>query len=78
MPIGVRERRRYTRHHLFLASVVRVMNDDELLSVLTLSEAQDVMDVLAAVVAGQRVDGEMAERLLSELAARVPSRDEAR
>ncbi|MEU5900616.1 hypothetical protein [Streptomyces venezuelae] len=55
--------------------VALVMDDDELLPLLTLSEAQGVVGVLAAVVAGQRVDGEVAGRLLSELAARVPSRD---
>ncbi|MGW6531429.1 hypothetical protein [Streptomyces venezuelae] len=51
------------------------MDDDELLPLLTLGEAQDVVAVLAAVVAGQPVDGEVAGRLLSELSARVPSRE---
>ncbi|MEU5772664.1 hypothetical protein ABZ819_05080 [Streptomyces venezuelae] len=51
------------------------MDDDELLPLLTLSEAQEVVAVLAAVVASQPVDGEVAGQLLSELAARVPSRE---
>ncbi|MYY79723.1 MULTISPECIES: hypothetical protein [unclassified Streptomyces] len=56
-------------------AVALVMDEDELLPLLTMAEAQGVVGVLAAVVAGQRVDGEVAGRLLSELAARVPSRE---
>ncbi|WP_158070486.1 hypothetical protein [Streptomyces luteocolor] len=51
------------------------MDDETLLPVLTLSEAQDVLAVLAAVVDGGEVDERMAFCLLSNLAARVPSRD---
>lgn len=47
--------------------------DDELLPLLTVSEAQDVVAVLAAVVAGGEVDVQLAGELLSNLAARVPS-----
>ena len=50
------------------------MDDDELLPLLTLPEAQDVLAVLAAVVAGDRPDVEAAGVVLSNLAARVPSR----
>ncbi|UQT54400.1 hypothetical protein M4V62_04460 [Streptomyces durmitorensis] len=46
-----------------------------LLPLLTLPEAHDVLDVLAAVVNGGEPDREVADRLLSNLAARVPSRD---
>lgn len=45
-----------------------------LLPVLSLGEAQDVLDVLAAVVSGGQPDREAVDRLLSNLAARVPSR----
>lgn len=45
-----------------------------LLPVLSLDEAQDVVDVLAAVVNGGQPDVEAAGVLLSNLAARVPSR----
>ena len=48
-----------------------------LLPVLTLAEAHDVIDVLAAVAGGGPVDVEAAGRLLSNLAARVPSREVA-
>ncbi|MGW6358546.1 hypothetical protein ACWFR5_26075 [Streptomyces sp. NPDC055092] len=42
---------------------------------LTLGEAQDVLEVLAAVVAGERADVDLARSLAMNLAARVPSRD---
>lgn len=45
-----------------------------LLPLLTLDEAHDVLDVLSAVVTGGRSDVEAAGALLSNLAARVPSR----
>ncbi|MFD0033066.1 hypothetical protein ACFVJK_33295 [Streptomyces sp. NPDC127172] len=45
-----------------------------LLPLLTLGEAQDV-EVLAAVVAGERADVDLARSLAMNLAARVPSRD---
>ncbi|MGW0904979.1 hypothetical protein [Streptomyces sp. NPDC002853] len=45
-----------------------------LLPLLTLGEAHDVLDVLAAVVSGGQADVEAAGVLLSNLAARVPSR----
>lgn len=48
-----------------------------LLPLLTLAEAHEVLDVLAAVASGGRPDREAADRLLSNLAARVPSRDPA-
>ncbi|MGW7087573.1 hypothetical protein ACWGH2_29310 [Streptomyces sp. NPDC054871] len=48
-----------------------------LLPLLTLAEAHDVLDVLAAVASGGQLDREAADRLLSNLAARVPSRDPA-
>lgn len=48
-----------------------------LLPLLTLGEAHDVLDVLAAVVNGGVPDVEAAGVLLSNLAARVPSRDPA-
>ncbi|WP_167828870.1 hypothetical protein [Streptomyces sp. MZ04] len=51
------------------------MDDETLLPVLTLGEAQDVVEVLAAVVDGGEVDEQVAYCLLSNLAARVPSRD---
>lgn len=46
-----------------------------LLPVLTLDEAHDVLDVLAAVVSGGQPDVEAAGVVLSNLAARAPSRD---
>jgi hypothetical protein len=46
-----------------------------LLPLLSLPEAHDVLDVLAAVVDGGRPDREAAAWLLSNLAARVPSRE---
>ncbi|MWA08806.1 hypothetical protein [Streptomyces sp. BA2] len=46
-----------------------------LLPLLSLAEAHDVLDVLAAVASGAVPDREAAERLLTNLAARVPSRD---
>ncbi|MFE6157424.1 hypothetical protein ACFQ7F_00685 [Streptomyces sp. NPDC056486] len=46
-----------------------------LLPVLTLAEAHGVLGVLAAVVIGSQVDVQAAEELLSNLAARVPSRE---
>lgn len=46
-----------------------------LLPLLTLAEAHDVLDVLAAVVTGGSPDVEAAGVVLSNLAARVPSRD---
>ena len=46
-----------------------------LLPVLTLDEAQDVVEVLGAVVDGGEVDEQLAFCLLSNLAARIPSRD---
>jgi hypothetical protein len=46
-----------------------------LLPLLTLGEAHDVLDVLAAVVNGGRPDAGTVGVLLSNLAARVPSRD---
>ncbi|MFH8613066.1 hypothetical protein ACH4D5_36920 [Streptomyces sp. NPDC018029] len=49
------------------------MDDEPLLPLLTLSEAQEVVAVLAAVVAGQHADREAAGTLLSNLAARVSS-----
>jgi hypothetical protein len=45
------------------------------LPLLTLEEAQDVVEVLAAVVEGGEVDEQLAWCLLSNLAARVPSRE---
>lgn len=48
-----------------------------LLPLLTLEEAHDVLHVLAAVVNGGRPDVEAAGVLLSNLAARVPSRNPA-
>lgn len=45
-----------------------------LLPLLTLAEAHDVLDVLAAVVNGGQPDVEAAGVVLSNLAARVPSR----
>ena len=47
----------------------------QLLPMLTLAEAHDV---LAAVLDGGEVDEQLAYCLLSNLAARVPSRDAAR
>ncbi|WP_190329535.1 hypothetical protein [Streptomyces venezuelae] len=47
------------------------MDDETCLPLLTLAEAHDVMDVLARATASGDAE---AERLLSELAARVPSR----
>lgn len=46
-----------------------------LLPLLTLGEAHDVLDVLAAVVNGGMPDAEAAGVVLSNLAARVPSRE---
>ena len=45
------------------------------LPLLTAEEARDVVDVLAAVVAGGEVDVELARCLLANLGARIPSRD---
>ncbi|WP_306317274.1 MULTISPECIES: hypothetical protein [unclassified Streptomyces] len=45
------------------------------LPLLTLEEAQDVVDVLAAVVSGGDVDVDLARCLLANLGSRVPSRD---
>lgn len=50
------------------------MDDETLLPLLTLSEAQDVVEVLSAVLDGGEVDEQLAYCLLSNLAARVPSR----
>ncbi|MEU6990334.1 hypothetical protein ABZ953_06685 [Streptomyces sp. NPDC046465] len=51
------------------------MDDDEpLLPLLSLAEAHDVLDVLAAIASGDQPDVEAAGVLLSNLAARVPSR----
>ncbi|MGH4028507.1 hypothetical protein ACQB60_06175 [Actinomycetota bacterium Odt1-20B] len=47
---------------------------DELLPLLTLTEAQDVVEVLARVAVGERADAVWAGELAPELAARVPSR----
>lgn len=49
--------------------------DGPLLPLLTLAEAQDVVEVLGAVVEGGEVDEQLAYCLLSNLAARVPSRE---
>jgi hypothetical protein len=46
------------------------------LPLLSLEEAQDVVEVLAAVVAGADPDVDLARHLLSNLGSRVPSRDE--
>lgn len=46
-----------------------------LLPLLTLEEAQDVVEILAAVVDGVRADERLAYSLLMNLAARVPSQD---
>jgi hypothetical protein len=46
-----------------------------LLPLLSLDEAQETLSVLAAVVHGGQPDVEAARWLLSNLAARVPSRD---
>ncbi|ARX81563.1 hypothetical protein SMD44_00961 [Streptomyces alboflavus] len=51
------------------------MDDETLLPLLTLSEAQDVVEVLARVAAGEVVDRGWVGDLASLLAARVPSRD---
>lgn len=48
---------------------------EERLPVLTLAETHDVIDVLARVAAGDDEWSEDAQRLLCELAARVPSRE---
>ncbi|WP_282790869.1 hypothetical protein [Streptomyces sp. CC224B] len=48
--------------------------DGPLLPLLTLAEAQDVVEVLARVAAGERVDPVWAGDLAANLAARVPSR----
>lgn len=48
-----------------------------LLPLLTLAEAHDVLDVLAAVVNGGQPDVEAAGAVLSNLASRVPSRNPA-
>ncbi|QOV40215.1 hypothetical protein IM697_18510 [Streptomyces ferrugineus] len=48
-----------------------------LLPLLTVEEAQSVVEVLGAVAAGGAVDVELAVVLLSNLAARVPSRAES-
>lgn len=50
------------------------MDDETLLPLLTLSEAQDVVEVLGALLDGGEVDEQLAFCLLSNLAARVPSR----
>lgn len=62
--------------------VVLVMDDVVLedppavpLPVLTLDEARDVVEVLAAVVNGGVPDAELAAVVLSNLAARIPSAD---
>lgn len=46
----------------------------ELLPVLTLHEAQELMTLLSAVMEDGKPDTEFADVLLSNLAARVPSR----
>ncbi|MFH8738478.1 MULTISPECIES: hypothetical protein [unclassified Streptomyces] len=46
-----------------------------LLPLLTVEEAPDVLEVLAAVVAGERADVDLARSLSMHLAARVPSRE---
>ncbi|MFZ3592281.1 hypothetical protein [Streptomyces sp. BH104] len=45
------------------------------LPLLTLDEAQDIIEILAAVVDGAPVDEQAAYCLLSNLGSRVPSRD---
>ena len=45
------------------------------LPLLSLEEAQDVVDVLAAVASGGEVDVDLARHLLANLGARVPSRE---
>ena len=60
------------------AAAVEVPLEDPpavLLPVLTLEEAQDVVEVLAAVVNGSVPDVELAAEVLSNLAARIPARD---
>lgn len=51
------------------------MDSGERLAVLTLDEAHGVIDVLAHVAAGDDEWADDAQRLLCELAARVPSRE---
>lgn len=46
-----------------------------LLPLLTLEEAQDAVEVLARVAAGEHADMELARSLAMNLAARVPSLD---
>lgn len=46
-----------------------------LLPLLTVEEAQDVVEVLARVAAGEHADVDLARSLAMNLAARVPSRD---
>ncbi|MFD9072837.1 hypothetical protein [Streptomyces lasiicapitis] len=48
---------------------------DPLLPLLTLVEAQDIVEILGAVLDGGEVDEQLAYCLLSNLAARVPSRE---
>ncbi|GGV45996.1 hypothetical protein [Streptomyces spectabilis] len=50
-------------------------DDGLLLPLVTLSEAQDIVEALALVAAGRPVDRRWAGDLASVLAARVPSRD---
>ncbi|MEU6674743.1 hypothetical protein [Streptomyces sp. NPDC046925] len=51
------------------------MDQETRLPLLTLDEAHDVIDVLAHTEAREGEWGEQVQRLLCELAARVPSRD---
>ncbi|MFF2502159.1 hypothetical protein ACFVTY_02000 [Streptomyces sp. NPDC058067] len=46
-----------------------------LLPLVTLEEAQDMVEVLAQAAAGEPVDRDWARSLAMNLAARVPSRD---
>ncbi|MFI9781676.1 hypothetical protein ACIHCV_45030 [Streptomyces sp. NPDC051956] len=46
-----------------------------LLPLLTVEEAQDVLEILPAVVPDAPADAHLARTLLMNLAARVPSRD---
>ncbi|MFB6680181.1 hypothetical protein ACFCWG_48935 [Streptomyces sp. NPDC056390] len=46
-----------------------------LLPLLTVEEAQDVLEILAAVANDAPADADLARTLLMNLAARVPSRD---
>lgn len=55
--------------------VVHVDPPAALLPLLTVEEAQDVVEILAAVVDGVRADERLAYSLLMNLAARVPSRE---